>query len=246
MVNLGGQIATGGYLTTVQGDSILITKPGGGAPDVVQGIPVLGSSPLVLGSATVEAPTTKDVALRVGKTSELRITAENGDFIPFTFAQPSGHVYVNAGMGSDTITVEPFSMSAALVIDGKGGTADSIVYEVQAGDNSQSISFGTGSTSINGSTAFTYSHVEKAKNLVIRGTDGDDQIQLSEAAPGYILSSTNGTFAAVTMNAAIDYTRMRRRRNLVLTPNPYEPSPRPPAARRGSRSRRCRRTRRPG
>ncbi|NLX97528.1 MAG: cadherin-like domain-containing protein, partial [Rhodopirellula sp.] len=204
VVNLGGQIATGGYLTTVQGDSILITKPGGGAPDVVQGIPVLGSSPLVLGSATVEAPTTKDVALRVGKTSELRITAENGDFIPFTFAQPSGHVYVNAGMGSDTITVEPFSMSAALVIDGKGGTADSIVYEVQAGDNSQSISFGTGSTSINGSTAFTYSHVEKAKNLVIRGTDGDDQIQLSEAAPGYILSSTNGTFAAVTMNAAID------------------------------------------
>ena len=33
----------------------------------------------------------------------------------------------------------------------------------------------------------------------------------------------------VTMNAAIDYTRMRRRRNLVLTPDPYEPSPRPAA-----------------
>ncbi|HRZ91728.1 MAG TPA: hypothetical protein P5022_02355, partial [Candidatus Paceibacterota bacterium] len=204
VAHLAGRMAAGGYLTTIQADSILITKPGGGTPSVVAEMPVTDSSPLIIGSASVESPITIDVALTISKDSTLHITAESEELTPFAFAEPSGHVYVNTGKGNDTITVEQLSMSAALVIDGKGGAADSIVYDVQAETSAQSIAFGTGTTSLNGSTVFTYLNVEEAKKIVVRGTVGKDDIDLSAGGLGYIVSSTNGTFAAVDFSNTID------------------------------------------
>ncbi|MFO7964214.1 MAG: LEPR-XLL domain-containing protein [Desulfobacterales bacterium] len=201
VAGLASQIAAGDYLTIVQDLSILITKTTGGAPVVVADLPVTGF-------ASVEAPTTTDVSLRISEdgAGKLNITPENGEFTPFSFAEPSGHVYVNTGKGDDTITVEQFAITAALAIDGKDGT-DSIVFEVQAGSSTKSVSFGTGTTgttNFNGSTAFTYAHVEEANHLVVKATDGNDQISLSPSGSGYSVSSSNGTFGAVTFNSAID------------------------------------------
>jgi hypothetical protein len=200
---LSARIAAGGYLTTVLANSILVTKLTGGAPAVVPGFPVLNSSPLLLGSATVEAPITKDVTLRISKDNalNLHITAESGEFAPFTFSQPSGTVYVNTGMGNDTITVEQFSTDAGLVIDGKGGTADKVIYEVQTGDETQSIQFGSGSLTNNGLPVFTSSNVESARNLVIKGTAASDAVILeSTGSDRYQVRSENETFQAVTFD----------------------------------------------
>jgi hypothetical protein len=201
VAGLAANIAAGGYLTIVQDLSILITNPGGSIPTVVAETSTPGEVKElpVTGFSSVESPITRDISLRISKDSSLHITGERGEFTPYTFNQPSGHVYVNTGMGNDTITVGQFPATATLEIDGGSGN-DKIVYEVQGGTSAKTITFGTGDIKLNNNVVLTYSNVESAKNLVIKATAGNDTVQLYEGGIGYAVS---GSFAPITFEKAI-------------------------------------------
>jgi hypothetical protein len=173
---------------------------------VVPGVPTLASTPLVLGSVDLEAAITKDIVLRISSDTQLQIAAANGEFTPFTFAPPSGHIYVNAGRGNDTITVGPISTAATLSIDGGVGN-DRVLYEVQAGPTAQDVSFSDSAqrVTINGKD-FYYSGVESPKNLVVTATDSADLIVLSPVGADYQIRSANSpiTFGAITIDNNLD------------------------------------------
>ena len=103
VADLAYKIAQGGYITSVLENSILITKLNG-APAVTASVPSGAVS-------SVDAASVTDVSLIISKdtSGNVSITSANGTFAKYAISGATGNLRVNAGLGSDSITVEQFS-----------------------------------------------------------------------------------------------------------------------------------------
>jgi len=144
--------------------------------------------------------TNRDDAVRLSQegAAAVKIESDNGRFLPFSLAEPTGTLTLRGDAGDDTVTFGDLGLTAALAIAGGAGH-DRVFFELQAEANATSLDVAAGTASLDAGTLFTYSDVESPENLIVQATDGPDQIVLAPAAAGYYSVSAN-TFGTITFN----------------------------------------------